>query len=81
MADHHYIKAHSPFMLTGSGKYLLAVCGDVSEADIREEISCIFDASIATLRLLIHEHGEDLAALWGLAYLIKTAQGLNENLQ
>ena len=81
MATRHYIQAHSPFTPSDSEGYCLAVCDQASQADIREDIACMLDAVIALLQQQIKEQKEDAPALWGLVYLLKIVQGLNESLQ
>ena len=81
MVTRHYIQAHSPFTPSDSDGCLLAVCDGASETAIREEIASILEAAIAVSQLLIQEQAENASALWGLAYLVRIAQGLNESLQ
>ena len=79
MADGHGIKVHSPFTL-GEG-YSLAICEGAGHSEIQEEISLMLDAAIALLEMVIKEQTEAASVLWGVVYLVRIAQGLNEGLQ
>ena len=79
MADGHGIKVQSSFML-GEG-YSLAICEGAVQGEIQEDLSLMLDAAIALLEMVIKEQTKAASALWGVVYLVRIAQGLNEGLQ
>lgn len=81
MAKHHHANAHSPFFPGRSGGCLFAVCDEASDEDVKEEMSHLFDAVIGLCQLLVQSDEENLEAVYGLAYLVKVAQGLHESLR